>query len=173
MKLSDSIKTKILLLICISTISLLELYWGFQVGTEYRGTYSVAIFIPFIIQPCWYYMVLFRKHRDYSKITKIKIISIVLISFILPLIIYYTIPNYTYNDGKRFVEQYMNLDRKAEFINYSYSESTVPVLNCEKSLLGCSRKYYYGIKLDKENKYVTVNAVSGKVTQLSEGYWGE
>ncbi|MDD4844108.1 MAG: hypothetical protein PHU31_07230 [Anaerotignum sp.] len=170
MNLLHSIKTKYFLIICISLLSLLELYWGFQVGKAYRGSYFVAIFIPFIIQPYWYYIALFRNQKDYLKI---RIISIVLISFILPLIIYYTIPNYTYNDGKRFIEQYMNLDRKADFISYSYGESTIPVLNCEKSLLGSNREYYYGVKLDKENKYVTVNAVSGKVTQLSEGYWDE
>lgn len=170
MNLVGSIKRKVFLIICISSISLLELYWGFQVGREYRGSYFVTIFIPCLIQPYWYYMVLFRNQRNFLKI---RIFGIVLISFILPLIIYYTIPNYTYNDGERVIEQYMNLDRKAVFINYSYSESTIPVLNCEESLLGSNREYYYGIKLDSENKYFTVNAVSGKVTQLSEAYWDE
>ncbi len=161
---------KKILIICISIISLFELYWGFQVGKEYRGSYFVSIFIPFLMQPYWYYILLFRKHKTFLNL---RFLGIALISFILPLLIYCTIPNYTYNDGKRLIEQCMNLDRKAEFIKYSYSESTVPVLNCEKSLLGSSREYYYGIKLDKEKKYVTVNAVSGKVTQLSERYWDE
>jgi hypothetical protein len=170
MNLLDSLKTKKFLIICISIISLLELYWGFQVSKEYRGSYSVSIFIPFLIQPYWYYILLFRKQRTFLNI---RILGIALISFILPLLIYCTIPNYTYDDGKRLIEQYMNLDKKAEFIKYSYIESTIPVLNCEKSLLGSNREYYYGIKLDKDNEYVTVNAVSGKVTPLSEGYWDE
>lgn len=170
MNLLDNKKAKIFLAICIFVLSLLELCWGVQVSREYRGSYCVAIFIPFIAQPYWYYKLLFRKQQNYYKI---RIVAIVLISIILPLTIYYTIPNYTYNDGKCFIEQHMNLDREVVFIDYSYSESTIPVLNGKKTLLGSNREYYYGIKLGKKNKYFIVNAVSGKVTQLAEEYWDE
>lgn len=170
MNILDNIKNKKIFIVCIILISLLELYWGFQVAREYRGTYFVAVFTPFVIQPYWYYILLYKKPQNYLKI---RIAGIVIISFILPLTIYCTIPNYTYNDGKNFIEQDMNLDSEFVFTDYSLSKSTIPVLNCKKVLLCSNREYYYDIKLNKENKYFTVNAVTGKVTQLSEGYWEE
>lgn len=157
-------------LFCIVVISIFELYCGFQVARHYRGTYYVTIFVPFLIQPYCYYLFLFKNTKKHLKI---RIIGITLISLVLPLTIYYTLPNYTYNDGKRLIEDYIKLDKEIVFIDYSFSKSTIPALNNKKMMLGTNRVYYYHIISGEKSNYYIVDAVSGKVTQLADEYWQE
>ena len=160
-------KIKNIIIICITLISLLEMYFAYKVTKEYVGVYNVGIFILLLLQPL-YYKALFRKEKTYLQF---KFISIILISFILPIIIYFTLPNYTYNEGKQIVEQYVHSSTNLIFIDISKDKDTVPVINSPKQLFVFNREYYYGIKSTGANKYFMVNPLTGKVVQLSEEFW--
>ncbi|MCB2290546.1 hypothetical protein LGK97_12290 [Clostridium sp. CS001] len=160
-------KIKNIIVICITLISLLELYFAYKVQKEYTGIYEVGIFILFIFQPFWYKS-LFRDQETYLKL---RVIAIVLISLILPLIIYFTLPTYTYNEGKQIVKEYVQSSGNLIFIDISKDKDTVPLTANPKRLFVSDRAYYYGIKSTFNNKYFMVNPLTGKVIQLSEDYW--
>ena len=154
-------------MIIIYLVSLVELYLAYKVASEYAGVYEIRIFIPLIFQP-FFYNALFREDKTYLKF---KIIGIGLLSFILPLTIYFTLPNYTYNEGKQMVERYVRASKNTVFIDISSERDTIPLTNNPKRLFISNRAYYYAIKSTVDNKYFMVNPITGKVMQLSEDYW--
>lgn len=168
MGISKSKKIKNVIIICITLISLLELYFAYEIANEYAGVYEIGIFIPLIFQPFYYYKVLFREQKPYSKW---RIIVIGLISSILSLVIYFTLPNYTYNDGKQVVKEYVQSSGNPVFIDIPKNIDTVPIWNNPKRLFVSNRAYYYEIKSTVENKYFLVNPLTGEVDQLSNKYW--
>lgn len=160
-------KLKNIIIICITLISLLELYFAYKVAREYAGIYQIGLFTPLIFQPL-FYKVLFREQKTYLKL---RVIGIGLISFILPLIIYSTLPNFTYYEGKQIVKRYVQPSGNLAFIDISKDRDTVPLINSPGRLFVSHRAYYYGIESTLNNKYFMVNPLTGEVTQLSEDYW--
>ena len=167
MKMFKDKKIKNTIIICIALITLLELYFAYKISKDYAGVYQIGIFTPLIFQPL-YYKSLFSGQRTYPRL---RIIGAVLISFILPLIIYFNLPNYTYYEGKQIVERYVHSSGKLIFIDISNDKDTVPVVNNPKRLFVSNREYYYGIKSTVDNKYFMVNPLTGKVVQLSKDFW--
>lgn len=128
MKIPKNRNMNIVIIICITLISLLEIYFAYKVTKGYSRVYNTGIFILFLLQP-FYYIAVFKKDKTHLKL---KIALFVLISFILPLIIYFTLPNYTYNEGKQIVEQYVHSRSNLIFIDISNDKNTVPVINNPK-----------------------------------------
>jgi hypothetical protein len=151
--------------ILIIIITLIELYWGYNVYINYRGVYDIAFFSIFILQPIWYIWLL-KKEKSQSRFG---MVVLVLLSVILPIIIYFTLPNYTYDYGKDIIKEYFN--EKIEFVNYSRDMDTIPVSNKPKNLFTRDRAYYYKIKLGNKYKYFIVNEQTGNSLELEEGYW--
>jgi hypothetical protein len=161
-------RVKSIIVFCITLISLLELYFAYRILAEYRGIYEGwGFFIPFIYQPFWGIR-LFKKELAYYKF---RMLGIGLIAFACPFIIYFTLPNYTYNEGKYFVEQYVQSSGNYEFIEFSREKDTIPVVDNPQRLFVSNRAYYYGIKSIVNNTYFMVNPLTGKVVQLAENYW--
>lgn len=160
-------KIKNIIIICITLISLLELYFAYKVLKEYRGIYQIGVFILFIYQP-FLYNNLFRKQLSHYKL---RIVIIGLMSLLLPLTIYFTLPKYTYNEGKQFVEQYLEQSKSVKFVDYSFGKDTIPVYNNPKQLFVSDRAYYYTITSTEGTKYFMVNPLTGKLHQMSQGVW--
>jgi len=162
----DTKRSKNILFIGITVITLLEIYFGYTVIKSYKGIYQVQIFIPLILQPFVYKRVL-SKELSYFKL---RIITLGFISFLLPIMIYFTLPNYTYNSGKDIVKKHLN--QEISFKVYSISESSIPVTNNPKQLFVSNKEYYYEIT-SAENKhyFITVNPLTGELQKLTEAYW--
>jgi len=160
-------RVKNIVITCITLVTLVELYFAYKIAKEYAGIYQIGIFMPLIFQP-FCYNALFREQKTYWKL---RVIGIGLISLILPLCIYFTLPNYTYNEGKQIVERYVQSSGNPIFIDISKDKDTVPLVNNPKRLFVSNRAYYYGIKATDNNKYFMVNPLTGEVIQLSENFW--
>ncbi|GCD11059.1 hypothetical protein [Clostridium tagluense] len=167
MKIFKDKKTKDIIFICMTLISLLEWYFAYKIANKYAGIYNIGIFILFLGQPI-YYKALFKNQNAYLKL---KIIAMGLILFISPLIIYYTLPKYTYNEGKQIVQRYVHSSRNTVFIDISKEKDTVPLVNNPEQLFVSNRAYYYEIKSTIGNKYFMVNPLTGKVVQMPKDYW--
>lgn len=161
-------KQKYIIVAAIILITLLEIYFGYKVFVDYVGVYQVGIFMPFVLQP-FVYQALFIKEKSFYKL---RIGIVVLISIILPIIIYFTLPNYTYDKGKAMVEQYLGQNENISFNDYSLSKKSIPTVNNPKQLFVSNRVYYYEIISEDSNKsFFIINPLTGELKQLSQSYW--
>ena len=157
-------RLKNIIITCITLLTLLELYFAYKVANEYAGVYRVRAFFPFIFQPFAYYALL-SKQVSYFKL---RIAGIVLLSIFLPAIIYFTLPSYTYNEGKQMVEQYFKPSVNIEFVDISKDKATLPLADDFNRLFVFNKAYYYEVKSTTDNEYFMVNPITGEVVQLSE-----
>ncbi|SHH76547.1 hypothetical protein [Clostridium grantii] len=160
-------KIKNIVLLIIVLISLLELYFSYKVAKEYAGIYEIGIFLPFIIQPFIYYKLLFKVQKTYFKS---RFTVVLLISFTLPLTIFFTLPNFTYNEGKQLIEEYAHSDGHLVFRDISKDEDTKAICNNPSRLFVSDRAYYYEIQLNGKNEFFLVNPLTGRVEQLLDKY---
>ena len=168
MKISKNEKTKSIIITCITLITFVELYLAYKISKEYAGVYQIGVFIlPIILQP-FVYNSLFRESKAYSKL---RIITIGLLSLILPLIIYCTLPGYTYNQGKQTIELYEQTSKNTVFIDIYKNKQTVPLVDNSERLLIYPKAYYYGIKSTVDNKYFIVSPLTGEIILLSEDFY--
>lgn len=168
MKIFKGIKVnKKTIISLIILITLVEMYFAYRVVYDYKGIYPVSMFIPFIFQAFMYWK-LINKEINYKKI---RIFIMVLISISLPLVIYFTLPNYSYHEGKETVENYLEENTNIEFVDFSIGKDTIPVMNNPKKIFISDREYYYKVILSDEVRYFMVNPITGRLNELPEGYW--
>ncbi|WP_461206023.1 hypothetical protein [Clostridium sp. DL1XJH146] len=161
-------KSKKGIMICITLITLVEMYFAYKVAAVYAGVYQIGIFIPFIFQPFGYFRFLFGEEKTYPKA---KILVLALVSIMLPVVIYSTLPSYTYDDGKQLIEESVQSSEEIVFLDTSKDHATIVISNNPKQLFVSDRAYYYEIKAIEQNEYFMVNPIDGQVGQLSENYW--
>lgn len=161
-------KIKSIMNFCIFLISIAELYFIYKINKEFKGTYEILIFLPLIIiQPFIFRSLLSRG----DTISKVRIFLTILIYISIPVIIYFTLPKYTYNDGKDKIEESFKPDEKFEFIHNAPGQYTVPVIENAKQIFMKDREYYYIIEFTNETKYFIVNPITGESIELEERYW--
>lgn len=158
---------KKIIIIAIILITLFEIYFAYIIFNDYRGIYQVSIFIPLLLQLFLYYRLIIQ---DITYV-KTRFIILAIISFIIPLTIYFTLPNYTYDKGKQVVKEYLKGTPNTIFVEFSFNKDTIPLVNNRKEIFVSNRAYYYEIISEEEKKYFIVNPLTGEATQLSESYW--
>ncbi|GAA0182174.1 hypothetical protein SH2C18_45990 [Clostridium sediminicola] len=161
-------KTKISILVFIALVSLLELKYAYYISREYAGVYEIGISIPLILQPLYYYRLLFKEQKTSLRL---RIIVMGSLSVVLPLVIYFTLPNYTYKQGKQIVKEYVQVTGKPIFVDIPRGMDTVTLINNPKRLFVSDRAYCYEIKSTGENKYFLVNPITGEVYKMKNKYW--
>lgn len=162
--MSKDKRTRKYLIIGITLVTLLEIYFAYRIVIDYRGIYQVAIFIPLVFQPFLYHRLI---RKDLSHL-KIRIFVLGLVSVLLPLTIYFTLPHYTYDEGKQIIEQYIGHD--TVFTDYPFNRRTVPTSD-NGQLFVNNRAYYYEVVLSDGKKYFIVDPLTGHPAQLPEAYW--
>lgn len=163
-------KVKTTIVAFVILITLLEMYLVYKITIEYTGIYKIHYFVPLISFQIYYCFLLFKKERKYLVI---RAFSIGLLTIIIPVIVYITLPNYTYNEGKQNVELYLQSYTDIEFIKIPKSSDTIPTINNPKQLFVSNRLYYYKITLMNKNKYFVVSPITGEVSELSKAFWPE
>ncbi|MGO1370048.1 hypothetical protein [Senegalia sp. (in: firmicutes)] len=154
------------LFILIVILTLTELYWGYKVYRSYKGVYDIGFFLIFVLQPLWYSFLIVDVRDDHPRW---KIIISIILTIILPIILYYSLPNYSYDDGREIIRE--KFDEDVEFTDYSNSMDTIPVFEKEKNIFINDRTYYYKIYTNGKYKYFILNEKTGKLIELEEGYW--
>jgi hypothetical protein len=167
MKIFNTKKSKRIITILIILITLLEMYFAYWVLYHYRGIYQVSIFIPFLLQLIWYRS-LSKPENGHRKFKKN---SAIVISISLPWLIYFTLPNYTYDEGKRIIINHLEENENLMFSQYPFGQDTIPVINNPKGIFMLNRAYYYKITLPEGDKYFMVCPITGELRQLSDKYW--
>ncbi|WP_425448838.1 hypothetical protein [Dethiothermospora halolimnae] len=159
-------KGKKIIAITITLVSILELaYFSNKSFKDYRKVYDIGFLALFIVQPIAF-ISLYNGKKSYLKI---RMISFILLMLIIPTVIYISLPNYTYSEGKEIVKNEFERMDDIVFINKSIDKSTVPVK--DSGSLFVDRSYYYEIKYEGNNIYYIVDPLKGRAIELEEKYW--
>lgn len=168
MESSKNKQIKRVIYIFIILISFVELYFAYKVAIVYAGVYDIGIFTIFIFQLFWYFRLLFKEQKSHLKS---RIIRVALVSIILPVAICFTLPSYTYREGKKLIEEQLQSTADVIFVEIPKEHDTVPICNNPKRFLVSDRAYYYEIESNGQKEYYLVNPIDGYVSKWSESYW--
>jgi hypothetical protein len=167
MTIFNNKKIKAIIIVFVTLVTLVEVYFAYKITQDCKGIYQVQIFVPLVLQPL-YVSRLLKKERAYFKL---RILALLLCSVLLPLVIYSTLPNYTYIEGKEIIHKFIGQDNSHNFTEVSFAKSTVPVIDNTKQVFVSDREYYYEVTSKEGSIYFMVNPVTGKVMKLEKSYW--
>lgn len=161
-------KTANLLIFTITIISILELYAIYTLNMAFKGVYQIGFFVALAIaQPIIFGLLLKNKTTS-----KFKIGAMVIIALVLPIVVSFTIPDYTYEDGKNILRQSLASNKTSVILTPLPGEYTVPVVENSNHIFIANRVYYYIIKEDNlDKKYFLVNPITGNLQEITEKYW--
>lgn len=149
-------------------ITLLEMYIASKISREYEGIYQMSTFNSlFMLQALLFHLYVIKKVSKFKR----KIVFLSIFSIALPVVIYYTLPSYTYSDGHQIVVRHVGNYESVEFVELKEHEKTIPLINNDKHWLLSDRAYYYVVTRAGEKAYYIVLPLTGKLVQLTEGYW--
>lgn len=163
-----TMKLKKLALIIGIIITLLELYFIFTIKQQYKGVYNITFFLILVLsQPIWYSS-LFK-----NKPSLFKLIYIVAITIAIPIGMYYSLPKYSYEAGKKIIEDKIGDNKEVNFVSYGYDKSTIPTTDKGKSMFLNHRVYYYEVKLNDNSTFFAIEPTNGQVKEVEKDYWSE
>jgi len=151
----------------ITILTLVEAYFYYRALKDYIGVYQASIFIPLLLQPILYNK-LFQSGEKLS-LRSWKVSPLIAVSLLLPVLIWYTIPNYTYEEGKALVEA--SMDESVDFPEQEFENRTIPAMGRQKGILHSDRIYYYTAEADGVTSYHVVDPMTGEVQELEEDYF--
>ncbi|MFH5837302.1 hypothetical protein ACHAL6_14665 [Proteiniclasticum sp. C24MP] len=151
----------------ITILTLVEAYFYYRALKDYIGIYQASIFIPLLLQPI-FYRKLFQSGEKLS-LKSWKLSSMIMVSLLLPVLIWYTIPDYTYEEGKALVEA--SMDESVDFPEQEFQSRTIPAMGRQKGILHSNRIYYYTVEADGVTSYHVVDPLTGEVQELEEDYF--
>jgi hypothetical protein len=160
--------TKKVFVFTIAFVLLLELLFAYKLIAEYRGIYQLGWAItPFLFQIYFFIMQLKKDLIHF----KYRLVIIAFTTVCFSIVILFTLPSYTYNEGKQLVKQTLPLGSNTEFIDMPKNRDIVPLADDFRKLLIHNRAYYYRIKSAEGDKFFMVNPITGKIDRLSEDFY--
>lgn len=168
MEKGDTKKLRVLALTIGIIITLIELYFIFIIKQKYKGVYNITFFLILLFsQPGWY-SIIFK-----NKPSLLKLIYIVAITIAIPIGMYYSLPKYSYEDGKKIIENKIGENKEVNFVSYSYDKSTIPITDKRKNIFLNNRVYYYEVKLNGNSTFFAIEPTNGQVKEVPNDYWSE
>jgi len=157
------------LLTGITVITLVEAYFNYIALKDYIGIYQTSIFIPLLLQPILYRKLFMREEKVSLK--NWKLLAMGTISIALPFVIYFTLPDYTYDEGKEMIKS-TQVDT-VSFMDLETQKSTIPAIGRDSGLLKSSRIYYYITDTGTIKNYFVVDPLTGEVQELDQDFYRE
>lgn len=168
MNKGDTKKVRTVALVISIMITLLELYFIFTIKQQYKGVYNITFFLILVLsQPIWYSS-LFK-----NKPSLFKLIYIATITIAIPIGMYYSLPKYSYEAGKKIIEDKIGENKEVNFVSYGYDKSTIPTTDKHKNIFLNNRVYYYEVKLNGNSTFFAVEPTNGQVKEVEKDYWSE
>jgi hypothetical protein len=157
------------LLTGITVITLVEAYFNYIALKNYSGIYQTGVFIPLLLQP-----ILYRKFfmsEEKVSLKNWKLLAMATISIVLPFIIFFTLPDYTYAEGKEMIAA--TSTDTVNFIELKTQNRTIPSIGRNPGFLKSSRVYYYIADTGTEKNYFVVDPLTGEVQELDQDFYRE
>lgn len=151
----------------ITILTLVEAYFYYRALKDYIGVYQASIFIPLLLQPILYNKLFMSDEKLTLKNWKFSVLLV--ITLFLPVLIYFTLPEYTYAQGKELVEE--SLEMTVTFPEQEYENRTIPAMGRKKGILHSNRIYYYTAEADGTKSYHVVDPITGEVQELEEDFF--
>lgn len=157
------------LLTGITVITLVEAYFNYIALKEYIGIYQTGIFIPLLLQPILYRKFFMSEEKVSFK--NWKLLALATVSIVLPFLIYFTLPEYTYAEGQEMIAA--TGEDTVSFIDLETQKRTIPAIGRDSGVLKSDRIYYYITDTGTEKSYFVVDPVTGEVQELSQDFYRE
>lgn len=135
----------------------------------YKGIFMVGGFIALSLCIIIFTYRLFR--HENVRWFKTRAILILLIAIVIFVILLFSRPTYTFNDGKSLVYNHFLLDEEYEYKVYEIGHNTIPSNYEEINAFHSNRLYYYRFFKNDEYRYFIVEAMSGVVMEIGGEYW--
>jgi len=155
------------LLTGITVITLVEAYFNYIALKEYIGIYQTGIFIPLLLQPIFYRK--FFMSEEKVNLKSWKLLAMGTMSIVLPFIIFFTLPDYTYSEGKEMIAS--TREDTVSFMDLETQKRTIPAIGRNPGVLKSSRIYYYITDTGTEKNYFVVDPLTGEVEELDQDFY--
>ena len=155
------------LLTGITVITLVEAYFNYIALKDYIGIYQSGIFIPLLLQPILYRKLFMSEEKVSLK--NWRLLAMATISIALPFVIYFTLPEYTYAEGKEMIES--TREDTVSFMDLETKMRTIPAIGRDSGLLKSNRIYYYITDTGTEKNYFVVDPLTGEVQELDQDFY--
>ena len=142
--------------ILIWIITIIEMLLAILIIKLYSNVYAIEGFILIIIMQPFIYMWIITKEGKNKKILK-TVGAIVMI--LIPLIIIFTLPRYTYNGGKEIVEVYLG---EVEFIKLEKKDKSISIEKDNEYIFLKDKVYKYKVTKDKKEYEILIDASNGE-----------
>ena len=165
-------KIRKIIFVIILFLEIIQAYFMINSTIIYEGVHNITSFLVvcLIIGFSWYRVLLKNSFPNHKKI---KLVILIVITIGVPVVLFSTQPEFTYEEGKLLIVEEYKEYQNLEFTEYNGKMNTIPVINNSKEFLVENRNYYYSINIDGDYIYFHVNPINGEVYRLNEGYWPE
>lgn len=153
----------------ITVITLVEAYFNYIALKDYSGIYQTGIFIPLLLQPIFYRK--FFMSEEKVRLKNWRLLAMATVSIVLPFVIFFTLPDYTYAEGKEMIKA-TGTDY-VSFMELETQKRTIPAIGRNPGFLKSSRVYYYITDTGTEKNYFVVDPLTGEVQELSQDFYRE
>ncbi len=151
----------------IIILTLVEAYFYYRALKDYIGIYQTGLFIPLLLQPILYRRFFMNEEKMSPK--NWKLIALGTISLVLPLLIYFTLPNYTYSEGKDLVQKLE--PSPLVFLEMDLQFRSIPTTSEGNGFFINNRIYHYKTEVLGIEKYFVVHPYTGGVQELLEDFY--
>lgn len=135
----------------------------------YKGLFMVGGFIALSLCMIIFTYRLFRQENVRGFKTRTTLI--LLISIIVFVVLLYSRPTYTFNEGKSLVYNQFLLDETYDYKVYGIGHNTIPSSYEELHAFQSNRLYYYRFINNEEYRYFVVEPMSGVAMDIGGEYW--
>lgn len=157
------------LLTGITIITLVEAYFNYRALKDYIGIYQTGVFIPLLLQPIVYRKLFMSEEK--ASLVNWKLLTMGTISIVLPFVIFFTLPDYTYAEGKEKIAS--TREDTVSFMDLETQKRTIPAIGRDPGLLKSNRIYYYITDNGTEKNFFVVDPLTGEVQELEQDFYRE
>jgi len=157
------------LLTGITIITLVEAYFNYTALKDYIGIYQTGVFIPLLLQPIVYRKLFMSEEK--ASLKNWKLLTMGTISIVLPFVIFFTLPDYTYSEGKEKIAS--TSEDTVSFMDLETQKRTIPAIGRDSGLLKSNRIYYYITDNGTEKNFFVVDPLTGEVQELEQDFYRE
>lgn len=144
------------LILCI-----LELLFLFIIHKNYKGIYEIEIFIPALLVLFAFFIRLALRKVSVEKKRFIILFTIILL---LPIVLYLSLPKYTYSQAKELINKKLSNKKDSQFVETE--STTIDIANKKKKFFLRQKEYYFAVLIDGEDKEFRVDPCTGEVNTI-------
>lgn len=156
-------------MIIFSNVNIYYLHKSFE---KYKHVRNIRLFLLILVIINLITFLMIKLQEECKKANLIlKIFFLILI--LLPILLFVTKPNVSYEEGQKLVAEVVKDKGNYTFKPYKIGMNTIATSGVPYIFLLSRRNYYYRLISGKDTLFYMVNPNLGIVVRLKDGFWGE